>query len=131
MKTLLDHNLGKHRVFLYSSLEKDGWLDLIDIPMLTFADIGMPKETSDREVWRYVQNHQLILLTANRNDDGKDSLEQTIQDENSPTSLPVLTVGDADRILQDNSYCKQCAERIIDIVMDIENYLGAGRVYIP
>ena len=94
--------------------------------MLTFADIGMPKETSDREVWRYVQNHQLILLTANRNGKDEDSLTQTIRNENSPTSLPVLTVGDADRILQDNSYCKQCAERIIDIVMDVENYLGAG-----
>lgn len=131
MKTLLDHNLGRHRIFLYSSMKKDGWLDLIDVPMLTFADIGMSRETSDREIWHYAQKHQLILLTANRNGKDKDSLTQTIRDENSPTSLPVLTVGDADRILEDSIYCQRCMEKIIDVVMNIENYLGAGRIYIP
>lgn len=131
MKTLLDHNLGGHRIFLYSSLKKGGWLDLIDIPMLTFADVGLPVDTSDREVWRYTQNHQLILLTANRNDSDADSLAQTIREENTPTSLPVLTVGDADRVMADTLYCKRCAERIVEIVMNIENYLGAGRIYIP
>jgi predicted nuclease of predicted toxin-antitoxin system len=132
MKTLLDHNLGnRHRIFLSSSLQQDGWLDLIDVPILTFAEVGLSINTSDREIWRYVQNQQLILLTANRNNDGADSLEHTIQDENFPTSLPVLTIGDADRIMIDNAYCKKCAERIADIFMNIENYLGVGRVYIP
>jgi hypothetical protein len=131
MKTLFDHNLGKHRIFLSASMEKDGWLDLIDIPMLTFEDVGLPIETSDREIWRYVQRNQLILLTANRNDNDEDSLTQTIRDENSLTSLPVLTIGDADRILVDNHYCKQCVEKIVDVVADIENFLGVGRIFIP
>jgi hypothetical protein len=131
MKTLLDHNLEGHRVYLHSSLKQGGWLDLIEIPMLTFVDVGLPVDTSDREIWRYVQKHQIILLTANRNDDGSDSLEQTIQDENFPTSLPVLTIGDADRIKKDNAYRKKCVEKIVDVFMDIENYLGVGRVFIP
>lgn len=131
MKALLDHNLERHGILLYSSMESSGWPELIDIPMLTFADIGMPVDAPDREVWHYAQKHQLVLLTANRNGAGEDSLEQTIREENAPTALPVLTVGDADRIIKESLYCKQCVERIVDIVLNIENYLGAGRIYIP
>lgn len=131
MKTLLDHNLEGHRVFLHSSLEQGGWLDLIDIPMLTFADVSLPVDTSDREIWRYVQKHQLLLLTANRNDDGADSLERAIQDENTPTSLPVLTIGDADRVRTDRLYCQQCAKKIVDVITRLENHLGVGRIFIP
>lgn len=131
MKTLLDHNLEGHRIYLHSSLKQGGWLELLDIPMLTFADIGLPVDTSDREIWRYVQTHQLLLLTANRNDDGADSLERAIQDENTPTSLPVLTIGDADRVQTDRLYCQQCAEKIVDVITRLENHLGVGRIFIP
>lgn len=128
---LLDHNLEGQGIFLHSSIQKDGWLELLDIPVLTFADIGLAVETSDREVWRYVQKHQLLLLTANRNDKGEDSLAQTIREENTAISLPVLTVGDARRINKDAAYRKRCVERIVDVFMNIENHLGVGRVFIP
>jgi len=32
-------------------------------------------ESSDRLVWRYAQDHQMMILTANRNMKGEDSLE--------------------------------------------------------
>jgi len=81
-------------------------------------------------VWRFAQEKHLILLTANRNNDGEDSLQQTIQEENQPTSLPVVTIGILDR-LEERSYREQCAERLVEIVLNIENYLGVGRIYIP
>jgi len=130
MKVLLDHHMKKQGILLWSIMENAGWLKLIDIPKLTFADIGMPIDAPDREIWRFAQEHQLILLTANRNDKGTDSLAQTIREENTPVSLPVLTIGVLDRMNESN-HRKQCAEKILDIFMNIENYLGAGRIYIP
>ena len=98
--------------------------------MLTFADVDLPIDSSDRNVWRFVQKNHLILLTGNRNNDGEDSLQQTIWDENQPTSLPVVTIGVLDR-LEERDYREQCAERLVEIVLSIENYLGVGRIYIP
>lgn len=108
----------------------EGWLKLLDIPMLTFEDVGLPIDSRDRDVWRFAQEKQLILLTGNRNKDGEDSLEQTIRNENTPNSLPVVTIGITDK-LEERDYREQCAEGLVEIVLNIENYLGVGRIYIP
>jgi len=115
---------------LWATMGSEGWLKLLDIPMLTFDDVGLPINSNDREVWRFAQTHQLILLTGNRNKDGADSLEQTIRDENTPNSLPVVTIGIVDR-LEESVYREQCAERLVEIILNIENFLGIGRIYIP
>ena len=108
----------------------EGWLKLLEIPMLTFSDVGLLINSSDRSVWRFAQEKQLILLTGNRNSEGEDSLEQTIRNENTPSSLPVVTVSMVSR-MEERAYREQCAERLVEIVLNIENYLGIGRVYIP
>ena len=87
MKVLLDHHLKKQGILLWATMGSEGWLKLLDIPMLTFEDVGLPIDSRDRDVWRFAQEKQLILLTANRNNDGEDSLQQTIQAEIQPTSL--------------------------------------------
>lgn len=130
MKVLLDHHLKKQGILLWATMGSTGWLKLLDIPMLTFDDVGLPINSHDRDVWRFAQEKQLILLTGNRNKDGADSLEQTIRDENMPDSLPVVTIGITDR-LEERLYREQCAERLVEIVLNIEDYLGVGRVYIP
>ncbi len=130
MKVLSDHNLEGQAILLWSTMESEGWLKLLPIPLLTFADVGLPFESSDRVVWRYAQERNLILLTANRNDDGEDSLGRTIQDENTATSLPVVTIGTADR-LEESYYRERCAEKLMEIVIYIERYRGVGRVFIP
>ncbi|MEW5829653.1 MAG: DUF5615 family PIN-like protein [Chloroflexota bacterium] len=130
MKILLDHHMKKQGILLWGTLENVGWLALLEIPMLTFADVGLPVNTSDRDIWQFSQKNNLILLTANRNSDGEDSLERTIRDFNQPTSLPVVTISVLDR-LEERNYREQCAERLVEIVLNIENYLGIGRIYIP
>ncbi|HRQ24147.1 MAG TPA: hypothetical protein PLF42_12035 [Anaerolineales bacterium] len=130
MKVLLDHHMKKQGILLWATMGSAGWLKLLDIPMLTFDDVGLPIDSSDRDVWLFAQSSQLILLTGNRNKDGTDSLEQTIRDENTPESLPVLTVGSVAR-LEESAYREQCAERLVEIILNIESYLGAGRIYIP
>jgi hypothetical protein len=46
-------------------------------------------------------------MTGNQNDDSTDSLEATIRNENPRDSLPVITIGEADRVLRDRVYAEQ------------------------
>lgn len=107
-----------------------GWLTLLPVRLMTFAQVGLAIETSDREVWRFAQERSMLLLTDNRNMDDVDSLEQTIRDENTVTSLPVLTIGSLDRI-GDRECRERCALRVFEIVLDLDQHLGGGRIYLP
>ena len=60
----------------------------------------------------------------------EDSLEQTIREENTSTSLPILTIGNVDRMMQ-KKYRDRCESRLLEIVLYLDNYLGAGRIFIP
>ena len=90
----------------------------------------MAPNSDDRMVWRFCQERDMLLLTGNRNMEGEDSLEQAILEENQATSWPVLTVGNAQRIAE-SAYREDCAVRLVEIALDINQYLGAGRLYIP
>lgn len=72
----------------------------------------------------------MILLTDNRSMKGADSLEQTLREENTPHALPVITIGSVNR-LDERAYRELCAERLMEILMDIDNYVGASRLFIP
>ena len=63
--------------------------------------------------------------------EGKDSLEQVIREENTAISLPVLTIGNADRLLNDVEYRDRCVESLINIVLSINIYKGTRRIFIP
>lgn len=67
----------------------------------------------------------MIVLTANRNMKGDDSLEQVIREENTLQSFPIVTIGN------EQIYRERCANRLVEILFDIDNYMGVGRVYIP
>lgn len=86
ISVLIDHNIEGQAVLLWSTLRTEGWQDLYPVDMVMFKDIGLASDANDRELWRFAQTHQMILLTANRNMEGKNSLEQTIQEENTLTS---------------------------------------------
>jgi hypothetical protein len=58
-------------------------------------------------------------------------LEAANQNENKPLSLPVVTIGDADRVLRDRDYAEKVAERLLDYLMRIDEVRGAGRIYVP
>ena len=72
----------------------------------------------------------MILITNNRNMKGDDSLEQTLREENRPDSLPVLTIGNIYR-LAFRDYRERCADRLLEIGLDLEDYKGRGRIFIP
>lgn len=116
---------------LLGNLASSGWLDLISIRFVTFEDVELPINSGDRAVWRFAQSNQLILLTANRSMKGKDSLERVMREENTPTSLPVITIGNINRLLTEPDYRERCVNRLVEIVVDIEDYRGVRRIFIP
>ncbi len=130
MIVLVDHNLNGYVVLLQGALANGGWLALLPIRFMLFEEVGLSTDSSDRVVWRFAQSNQMILLTANRRMKGKDSLEQTIREENMPTSLPVVTIGKVGR-LSNREYREQCAARLAEIIMYSENSVGVGRIFIP
>lgn len=130
MTFLVDYNLDGYALVLLGILTKLGWLEFISVRFITFREVGLLMESSDRLVWRYAQENQMLLLTANRNMKGEDSLEQVMREENTENSFPVLTIGNLER-LDEADYRQRCVERLIEIVLDIDNYKGAGRLFIP
>jgi hypothetical protein len=73
--------------------------EFLRLAQVSFADLGLPPSASDREVWEVCQREHVVLVTANRNDAGPESPEATIQQQNTPQSLPVVTLANAQRVL--------------------------------
>ncbi len=128
---LIDHNLGGHAEILLGNIASQGWLELLPIRFVTFKEMNLSIDSNDQVVWRIAQANQMILLTANRSMKDEDSLEQVLREENTVDSLPLITIGDADRFLTDRAYRNRCVDRILEILLDIENSMGVGRLFVP
>jgi len=127
---LVDRDVEGQATLLLSTLASEGWLDLVPIRFVTLAEAGLAADSPDRVVWRFAQAHRMLLLTSNRNAKGAHSLGQTIRDEATPASLPVLTIGTRSRMVE-RGYRQRCAERLVEIVLDLERNRGVGRIFIP
>ncbi len=127
---LSDHDIEGQAYSIMGVLGAEGWLDMVELRLTTFAEVGLPLDSPDRVVWRFAQENGMILLTNNRNMDGEDSLEQTLREENLPTSLPVITIANAGR-LSERHYRERCAFQLLEIALELDKHLGRSRVYIP
>ena len=130
MIVLVDYNLNREAFLLSGSINSGGWLDLIPIRLVTFREIGLPINSNDRVVWQFVQANRMLLLTANRNAKDEDSLERVMREENTQNSFPIITIGDPDRVLE-YGYRGSCVEKLVEIAIDIQDYMGVGRLFIP
>jgi hypothetical protein len=131
---LADINVGAQVDALLMIWDSDIWRSLWNdfaLVVESFPGLGLAYNASDALIWRTCQREGLVLITANRNKRGPDSLEAVIQDENQPDNLPVITVADADRVLKDRLYAERVAERLLDYLMRIDEVRGAGRIYVP
>ncbi len=97
----------------------------------SFDGLGLTRDTPDAVLWHVCQQRQLILITANRLQRTPDSLEATIRQHNSPQSLPVVTLASADRILEEREYAERAVVKLLEYLLDIGNYRGCGRLYVP
>jgi len=130
MQILIDHNLEGDAALLFAWLDKEDWVELLRLEFVSFAEVALNVESDDTTVWRFAQTHGMLLLTLNRNDDDETSLTATIRHENTAASLPVLTVANL-RCLKEQACREAAALRLAEIVVDLEQYLGTGRLYIP
>ena len=53
------------------------------------------------------------------------------QKENQPDRLPVVTISDQDRVLQDRIYAEKVAVKLLEYLIRIDEVRGAGRLYVP
>jgi hypothetical protein len=131
---LADANCEGHLALLWR-LFQEGWRhdvwEVLHLTLVSLSDLGLPPDASDRDVWEACQREQVVLLTANRNDDGPESLEATIRQHNTPESLPVFTLANDQRVLRDRLYAEAVADRLLEFLFDIDSYRGTGRLYLP
>jgi hypothetical protein len=131
---LADVNDGKQvrvLVMLLQEAPRALFWDHLGLTIRTFADLGLHSRSTDLDVWLKCQAEDLLLITANRNDDSDDSLESTIRTHCTPESLPVFTLADANRVLDERSYAELVADRLLEYLYDIEHLKGTGRLYLP
>jgi hypothetical protein len=131
---LADNDVEGHLAVLVRVWLTEPWHELwtgLGCPVETFASLGLARDAPDAEVWATCQARRVVLLTGNRNAEGHESLEATIRRANRPDSLPVFTIANPRRVLGDRDYAERVALRLLDALMDIENFVGCGRVYLP
>ena len=124
---------GQYRVLvgvLNSETFREFWQHL-DLEALEFADVHLVPDAVDSTIWHTCQREGLVLITANRNAAGPDSLEATIRSFNTPQCLPVITIANGRRVPNDSTYAEAIVERLLDYLLEIDNYLGTGRLYVP
>jgi hypothetical protein len=130
IRLLADHNLVQQARLIWNVFEQGDWLHFQLGGLAFFSDVGLPINASDRTIWMACQSESLLLLTANRNDDGIDSLTNVISELNHPRALPVLTVAQP-RSIAEFVYREDCAYRIADVALALDRVRGSGRLYIP
>ena len=135
MPTIMaDHDIeGQVRVLLRlltSAAWSEVWHELA-VRVESFASLGLPENTSDAVLWQFCQTWQIILITGNRNRAGPEALEAVIAWNNTPTSLPVLTIGTPPRVLSSREYAERVATSLLEVLLDVEQYRGTGRLYLP
>ena len=131
---LADHNADGHLEVLLRTLLSDDWLEMwneLDVPVLTFAELDLSPDVDDLTLWRHCQRDQVVLITNNRNAEGPGSLEHVIRTETTLDCLPVFTLANAERIRTDKSYAEHTAVRLLEYLLDIKNYRGTARIYVP
>ena len=106
-------------------------MDRPGLVLLHFDELGLSPDSSDLAIWRTRQREQLVLITDNRNQDARDSLEATIRKHNQTDCLPVFTIADFAKFQFDRHYDQRVLELLFDYLFRIDEIRGAGRLYLP
>lgn len=135
MKSLLaDANIEGYIDLLVAMMQGEAWRffwDLLQMRYVRFLEIGLAPDSPDNLVWQTCQNQNLFLITDNRNKIDPDSLEETIRRYNKSTSLPVFTIADVQRLRHSRDYANKVIEALFEYLLQEDNILGTGRLYLP
>ena len=131
---MADHDVeGQVRILLRVLMSDDWrefWLEL-GYQIESFASLGIATNTADIDLWRLCQERDIVLITGNRNKEGPESLEATIEQWGTPESLPVLTIGEPNRIFSSREYAHRAAERLLAYLDRMDHLRGTGRLFLP
>ncbi len=133
-RIMADYNVEGHLDVLLRIWTSPVWNDLwqqMGCHVESFQRHGIAPDMPDAELGRFCQEQQIILLTGNRNAEGEDSLEITIRNNRTDTTLPVLTIATPAQVIIDRAYAERVAERILEYLLDLQNLRGVGRLYVP
>lgn len=133
-RIMADHNVEGHLQVLFTIWSSLAWGDVwrgIGCDLESFERLGIAPDSSDTALWELCQTHEIVLLTGNRNAEGADSLEAAIASRGTARSLPVITIGDPDRLLRDRDYAQRVAAQVLEYLLDVESLRGTGRLYVP
>jgi hypothetical protein len=131
---MADHDVEGQMQVLLRLLTSDEWHPLwtaLAVRVESFASLEMPADTSDATLWRVCQQQDILLITGNRNKAGAEALEAVIARENTPTSLPVLTLSVPPQVFRSHVYAHRVVTRLLEVLLDLEQYRGTGRLYLP
>jgi predicted nuclease of predicted toxin-antitoxin system len=131
---LADVNIEGHVDLLVVLMQAEPWKlfwDHLQLQYVHFADVGLAPDALDSLVWNTCQKEELILVTDNRNRKDADSLEATIQANNTPTSLPVFTIANVPHLRSSRSYADRVIDKLLDSLLRIDTLRGTGRLYLP
>jgi hypothetical protein len=131
---MADHDVEGQMQVLLRLLTTAEWHEVwreLAVHVESFAHLGLPTDSSDAELWQICQTQQIILITGNRNSLGPEALEAVMARDKTLTSLPVLTIADPRRILSSPAYAERVAIRLLEYLLDLENYRGTRRLYLP
>jgi hypothetical protein len=88
---MADHDIeGQMQVILHLLLSREWravWTELA-MSVESFVTLSISPDISDAALWQFCQTQQIILLTANRNREGPESLEAIIRAGNQ---VPIKT----------------------------------------
>jgi len=131
---MADHNVEGHFEVLLRLWTSEAWQAMwesLELEVESFERLGLSQDTSDRDLWQICQQREIVLLTANRNDEGPESLEATIRALNDPRSLPVFTIADPEAVLMRRDYAERVAIQVLEYLLELDNFRGVGRLYVP
>jgi len=131
---LVDANIQGHANIIEMQIKNSDWLEyaeFAELHFLFFDDVGLAPDAPDDLIWRLCQQEGYWLLTDNRNKESEDSLQATLLREGTSTSTPVITISSSKRLLKNRTYLDSVIAKLIEYALNAEQYLGAGRLYIP
>jgi hypothetical protein len=133
---LAEINSQKHLFYLQVSIERQGlgqFLVDLGLQMETVRGLGIDPGLDDRSLWNFCQAEGWVLFTDDRNDDGPDSLQSTMNDSWRPGLLPILTPSRKQRLEFDRDYRDLVANHVAELLIDIASgdYRDQPRIYVP
>jgi hypothetical protein len=134
---LADVNVQGHLPYLLHLLEAmdlSGVFETLELRFITFRDVGLHRRMGDRTLWNYCQREQWVLFTEDRNDDGPDSLNRTLDDSWADGHLPVLALSNKGRFESNRIYADRVAEDVATVLFGIYSdgsFRDQPRIYVP